>query len=200
MLLFFVLIHIALALNNGLGRTPAMGWNSWNLYGCNVNESIVRRMADAMVDSGLKELGYEYVTVDDCWQAGRGLDLKIRIDHKRFPSGMKALGDYIHSKGLKFGIYSSAGVQTCMGRAGSLFYEQEDANTYAEWGVDLLKCNQDLFTIDDNCWPEFGISRYGNIKRFTRMRDALNKTGRPIYYAMCNWGQAASWEWYLFFT
>jgi alpha-galactosidase len=142
MFLSVVLIASVAALNNGLGRTPAMGWNSWNLYGCNVNETIVKHMADAIVDTGLRELGYQYVTVDDCWQAGRGIDLKIRTDRSRFPSGMKALGDYIHSKGLKFGIYSSAGVQTCMGRAGSLFYEQEDADTYAEWGVDLLKCNQ----------------------------------------------------------
>ena len=111
--LMFSLWHFlgsAVALNNGLGQTPAMGWNSWNLYGCNVNEDIVRKMADSIVDSGLKDLGYEYVTVDDCWQTGRGMDGKIQIDNDRFPSGMKALGDYIHSKGLKFGIYSSAGV------------------------------------------------------------------------------------------
>lgn len=106
-LIFLLTIN---ALNNGLGQTPAMGWNSWNLYGCQVNETIVKRMADSIIDSGLGELGYKYVTVDDCWQTGRGVDHKITTDKYRFPSGMKALGDYIHSKGLKFGIYSSAGV------------------------------------------------------------------------------------------
>ena len=108
-IILFLMTNV-LALNNGLGRTPAMGWNSWNLYGCDVNEEIVKRMADSIVENGLDALGYIYVTVDDCWQTGRGVDGKIKIDTDRFPLGMKALGDYIHSKGLKFGIYSSAGV------------------------------------------------------------------------------------------
>ena len=177
----------------------SQGWNSWNLYACDVNEAIVRSTADALVSSGLKELGYTYVTVDDCWQVGRDSENgRITVDMDRFPSGMKSLGDYIHSRGLKFGIYSSAGIHTCMGRPGSLYYERIDAQTYAEWGVDFLKY--------DNCWSEFGISKSSNIERYTSMlvdqliskvmRDALNATGRPIYYSMCNWGQADSWEWY----
>lgn len=107
-----------------------------------------------------------------------------------FPSGVKALSDYVHSKGLKFGIYSSAGTHTCEGRPGSLGLEEIDAQTYADWGVDLLKY--------DNCANKFQISRKASMHRYYAMRDALNKTGRPIYYSMCNWGQADSWEWYSF--
>jgi alpha-galactosidase len=129
------------------------------LYGCQINETIVHSIADALVSTGLRDLGYVYVTVDDCWQVGRGQDGIILPDLKRFPSGMKALSRYIHSKGLKFGIYSSAGVETCEGRPGSLYYEEFDAKTYAEWGVDFLKY--------DNCWNELAVSKKANIKRYT---------------------------------
>lgn len=134
----FLLIATTDALNNGLGQTPAMGWNSWNLYGCNVNENIVMRMADAIVNSGLGELGYEYVTVDDCWQTGRGVDYKINIDKDRFPSGMKALGDYIHSKGLKFGIYSSAGVCIIILFLYSLHYNIKGSNMHGTCRIIIL--------------------------------------------------------------
>ena len=127
------------------------------------------------------------MTIDDCWQIGRDAAGVIQVDVTRFPSGMKALSDYIHSKGLKFGIYSSAGTKTCEGRPGSLGFEQIDANTYAEWNVDLLKY--------DNCANKIRISEKQNRARYGAMRDALNATGRLIYYSMCNWGQAASWKW-----
>jgi alpha-galactosidase len=110
----------------------------------------------------------------------------IQADPDRFPSGMRALGQYIHERGLRFGIYSSAGYKTCQGRPGSLGYEALDAATYAEWGVDFLKL--------DNCFND-GASKDRNIARYSAMRDALNATGRPIFYSMCNWGQAGSWEW-----
>ncbi|KAI9138969.1 putative alpha-galactosidase [Paraphysoderma sedebokerense] len=179
---------IVLSLDNGLGHLPPMGWNSWNRFGCNISETLIKETADVMVSSGLAKAGYEYVNLDDCWQVARDADGKIVVDQERFPSGMKVLGDYIHSKGLKFGTYSSAGFQTCAQRPGSLGYEEIDAKTYAEWGIDLLKY--------DNCYsPLKDRSRQGNINRFTAMRDALNKTGRPIFYSMCNWGEAKAWEW-----
>ena len=124
--------------------TPPMGWNSWNKFGCNVNEQIVRDSADAMVTSGMNDAGYQYVVIDDCWHGPRDANGFIAADPQKFPSGIKALADYVHSKGLKFGIYSDAGRQTCAGRPGSLGHEYQDALTYARWGVDYLKydwCN-----------------------------------------------------------
>lgn len=164
-------------LDNGLGRTPPMGWNSWNYFTCNINEGIVRSIADAIVSTGLKDLGYTYVNIDDCWAVSRNASGYIEVDPVAFPSGMKALADYVHSKGLKFGIYSDAGTMTCGRRPGSLGYEKQDAMTYAEWGVDYLKY--------DNCYNQ-GLDP---IPRYTAMRDALNATGRPIYYSLCEWGQ-----------
>jgi len=170
-------------LDNGLGRTPQMGWNSWNHYGCNVNEGVVRKTADAFVSSGLKDAGYNYVNVDDCWAWSRNATGYIQADPQTFPSGMKALADYVHSKGLKFGLYSDAGYKTCAGRPGSLGFESKDAESYASWGVDYLKydnCNT------DGTSPEV---------RYPVMRDALKKTGRPIFYSMCEWGvdNPATW-------
>jgi hypothetical protein len=127
------------ALDNGLARTPPMGWNSWNKFACNVSESLIREAADALVSSGMKDAGYQYVVIDDCWQVSRDAEGNIVPDPQRFPSGMKALADYIHSKGLKFGIYSDAGSKTCAGRPGARGYEFQDARQYAKWGVDYLK-------------------------------------------------------------
>jgi len=130
-----------------------MGWNSWNRFSCNVSEDMIRSMADAMVKSGMKDAGYEYVNIDDCWQVNRDASGNIVADPQRFPHGMKAIGDYIHSLGLKFGIYSDAGSKTCAGRPGGLGHEYQDAIQYAAWGVDYLKydwCNattQDLSLI-----------------------------------------------------
>lgn len=173
--IFFALIVEGLALNNGLGLTPQMGWNSWNHYHCNVNEDVVKKTADAIVASGLDKYGYVYVNIDDCWAKSRAADGTIVPDPVSFPD-MPGLIEYVHSKGLKFGLYSDAGNETCAGRPGSLDYELSDADTYARWKVDYLKY--------DNCHSE-------NIDpkvRYPLMRDALNITGRPIFYSMCEWG------------
>lgn len=125
--------------HNGLAMTPPMGWNSWNRFACDINEDLIRKTADAIVTSGMKEAGYEYVIIDDCWHGQRDANGFITADPQRFPSGIKALADYIHARGLKFGIYSDAGRKTCAGRAGSQGYEFQDALQYARWGVDYLK-------------------------------------------------------------
>jgi len=167
---------VALALNNGLGRTPQMGWNSWNKFGCNINEKLIRDTIDTLVDLGFVDAGYEYINLDDCWQISRDENGEIVADPDAFPSGIKALADYAHQRGMKFGLYSDAGYGTCQGRPGSLNYEEIDARTYAKWGVDYLKydnCNADPRT------PE---------ERYPIMRDALNKSGRAIFYSMCEWG------------
>lgn len=168
---------------DGLALTPPMGWNSWNRFGCNVDEKLIRETADAIVKSGMKDAGYRYVVIDDCWHGDRDAGGFIRPDPKRFPSGMKALGDYIHSKGLKFGIYSDVGTKTCGGRPGSRGHEYQDAMTYASWGVDYLKY--------DWCNSE-GLNPVG---AYTTMRDALYKAGRPIVFSICEWGENKPWEW-----
>jgi len=143
-----------------------MGFNTWNHFGCNIDESLAKATADAIVSLNLSAKGYSYVNLDDCWQVSRHADGTIQEDPAKFPGGMKALADYMHSKGLKFGLYSDAGLKTCAGRPGSLGYETIDAKTYASWGVDYLKydnCN------DNGTKPEV---------RYPIMRDALNKTGR----------------------
>jgi alpha-galactosidase len=168
---------------NGLALTPPMGWNSWNKFACNVTEKILRDTADAMVASGMREAGYQYVVVDDCWHGKRDANGFITADPARFPSGMKAIADYVHSKGLKFGIYSDAGRLTCGGRPGSQGHEYQDALTYARWGVDYLKydwCN----TGDRNAKEAYAL-----------MADALRSTGRDIVFSMCEWGTAKPWLW-----
>lgn len=130
----FLLISLACALDNGLGKTPPMGWNSWNRFGCNINETLIKQTADLMVSTGLAAKGYKYINLDDCWQIERNATTKEIIEDKtKFPSGMAALGEYIHSKGLLYGLYSDAGYKTCQGRPGSLGYETVDAQTYAKW-------------------------------------------------------------------
>jgi alpha-galactosidase len=160
-----------------------MGWNSWNKFACNVSEELIRRMADAMVSSGMKAAGYEYVVIDDCWQVNRDEQGRIQADPQRFPSGMKALADYVHSKGLKFGIYSDAGRKTCEGRPGSQGYEFQDAAQYAAWGVDYLKYD----------WCHTGTRDAR--EAYTLMSDALRATGRPIVLSMCEWGISKPWLW-----
>jgi len=160
-----------------------MGWNSWNGFGCNVDEKLIRETADAIVWSGMKDAGFQYVVIDDCWHGDRDAQGFIRPDASRFPSGMKALGDYIHGKGLKFGIYSDVGAKTCGGRPGSRGHEYQDAMIYASWGVDYLKY--------DWCNSE-GLSAVG---AYTTMRDALHATGRPIVLSLCEWGENKPWEW-----
>jgi alpha-galactosidase len=168
---------------NGLALTPPMGWNSWNKFACNINEQIVRDTAHAMASSGMRDAGYQFVVVDDCWHGPRDTNGFITADPERFPSGMKALADYVHSLGLKFGIYSDAGRLTCGGRPGSQGHEYQDALTYAHWGVDYLKydwCN----TGDRNAQEAYAV-----------MADALRQSGRPIMFSMCEWGTAKPWLW-----
>ncbi|HLY18550.1 MAG TPA: alpha-galactosidase [Bryobacteraceae bacterium] len=171
------------ALDNGLARTPPMGWNSWNKFACNVSEDLIRQAADAMVSSGMKDAGYQYVVIDDCWQVDRDAQGNIIPDAKRFSSGMKALADYVHAKGLRFGIYSDAGTGTCQNRPGGRGYEFQDARQYAAWGVDYLKydwCNH---------------STQDAAAAYSIMRDALKKSGRPIVFSLCEWGSTKPWLW-----
>lgn len=169
--------------NEELAKTPPMGWNSWNKFECKINETIIREVADAMASNGMKKAGYEYIIIDDCWQIGRDSLGNILADPERFPSGMKSLGEYIHSKGLKFGIYSDAGTATCQGRPGSRGYEFQDARTYAKWGVDFLKYD----------WCNHG--KQSAEASYTLMRDAINKAGRPMVFSICEWGTTKPWEW-----
>jgi alpha-galactosidase len=169
--------------SNGLALTPPMGWNSWNHFQCNINEQVIRDTTDAMVSSGMRDAGYQYVVIDDCWHGPRDASGFITADPQRFPSGIRALADYIHSKGLKFGIYSDAGRLTCGGRPGSEGHEFQDALTYARWGVDYLKydwCN----TGDRNAQEAYAV-----------MAEALRQSGRPIVFSMCEWGTAKPWLW-----
>ena len=168
---------------NGLALTPPLGWNSWNKFGCDVSESLIRSAADAMVSSGMQAAGYRYIVIDDCWHGKRDADGFIQPDPVRFPSGMKALTDYIHSKGLKFGIYSDAGWKTCGGRPGSRGHEYQDALQYARWGVDYLKY--------DWCYSD-DLNAKG---AYTTMREALTAAGRPIVLSLCEWGSNKPWEW-----
>jgi alpha-galactosidase len=175
-------------LPNGLASTPPMGFNNWNTTHCDssFNEEMIKGIADIFVERGLKDAGYEYVNIDDCWALPeRDENGNLVPDPERFPNGIAALADYIHSKGLKFGIYTSAGTKTCneAGFPGALDYEQQDADLFASWGVDYLKY--------DNCNNQ-GVDAQ---ERYTRMRDALANTGRPILYSICEWGQNDPWLW-----
>jgi alpha-galactosidase len=187
---FLITIAVLLALasgaqawDNGVALTPPMGWNSWNKFGCNVSEDMIKSMTDAMVSSGMKEAGYQYIVIDDCWQVKRDENGFIVADPQRFPSGIKALADYVHSKGLKFGLYSDAGTQTCAGRPGSQGHEYQDALQYARWGADYLKYD----------WCHTGTRNAQ--EAYGTMRDALAATGRPIVFSMCEWGTAKPWLW-----
>jgi alpha-galactosidase len=166
-----------------LAPTPPMGWNSWNKFSCNVSEQLIRQQADAMAASGMKDAGYQYIVIDDCWQKSRDADGNIQADPERFPSGIKALADYVHSKGLKFGIYSDAGSLTCAGRPGSAGHEFQDARQYAKWGVDYLKYDW-CYTGTRN--PEAA---------YTIMAKALRESGRDIVFSICEWGDHKPVSW-----
>ncbi len=170
-----------------LALTPPMGWNSWNHHGCDIDEQLIRETADAMIANGMRDAGYVYVNLDDCWQGERDADGFIQPDPKRFPSGMKALGDYLHQRGFKFGIYSDAGSKTCAGRAGSQGFENQDALQYARWGVDYLKY--------DWCNTGTGPAQRNPREAYATMRDALHRSGRPIVFSICEWGDNKPWEW-----
>jgi alpha-galactosidase len=198
----FVPASAAQALENGAARTPPMGWNSWNTFACNINETLIRQMADAIVSSGMRDLGYQYVVVDDCWfNPNRDSAGNLQGDPSRFPSGMKALGDYLHGKGLKFGIYEVPVAKTCAqatggypGSTGSQGHEAQDARQFAAWGVDYLKYD----------WCSGSGTINDQVTTFAKMRDALAATGRPILFSINpnsfhaktgpqrNWGDVAN--------
>lgn len=167
-----------------LAPTPPMGWNSWNHFHRDINEQLIMDEADAMVVSGMKDAGYEYINLDDCWMAlERDKEGNLQSDPERFPHGIKFLAEYVHKKGLKLGVYSSAGTKTCAGWPASLDHEDADARMFAKWGVDYLKY--------DNCNNEGRPA----IERYTKMKNALNAAGRPIVFSICEWGSNNPWEW-----
>jgi len=179
-----VTVCVVNALDNGLGLTPQMGWNSWNHFACGINETLILDTMDALVETGFRDAGYVYLNLDDCWQLSRDETThQIVPDMKAFPHGMKYLADQAHQRGLKLGLYSDAGTYTCQGRPGSIGYEDIDAQTYADWGIDYLKY--------DNCYHT--TTKYR--ERYEKMRDALNKTGVPIFYSICEWGIDHVEEW-----
>jgi alpha-galactosidase len=191
-LLMFLISALPLAVNPRatqaqapptVAATPPMGWNSWNKFGCNVSDKLIREMADSVVNTGMKAAGYHFVNIDDCWQVGRAADGTIVVDAERFPNGMKPLADYVHSKGLKFGVYTDAGRMTCQKRPGSYQHEAQDIKTYASWGVDYVKI--------DWCYAE----DLEPSVQYPKFRDAIAQSGRPIVFSICNWGVKAPWTW-----
>ena len=169
-----------------LAKTPPMGWNSWNTFGADISDAVIREMADAFVALGLDKAGYEYLVIDDCWsEHDRDPEThRIVAHHEKFPNGMKAVADYVHSKGLKFGMYSCAGVRTCANYPGSFDHEFLDAKTFAEWGVDFLKY--------DFC---FMPNTANGPLMYRRMGHALRASGREILFSACNWGSHDVWAW-----
>jgi alpha-galactosidase len=168
----------------GLAPTPPMGWNTWNTFGTNINEKLIKEMAEALISSGMQQAGYRYIVLDDAWSAKeRDAQGNLFGDPNRFPSGMKALGDYLHQKGFKFGIYNCAGTKTCAGYPGGRGHEYQDARTYASWGVDYLKYD----------WCNTGIANAE--ETYKTMRDALYAAGRPIVFSICEWGSNKPWLW-----
>jgi alpha-galactosidase len=176
----------------GLAQTPPMGWNSWNTFAVEINEQLVKDIADLFVTLGLKDVGYEYIVIDDGWMAMERDASGNLVPHpEKFPNGIKAVADYVHSKGLKFGIYNCAGWRTCAGYPGSRGHEYQDALKYAEWGVDYLKydwCNTaPIKNMDDK-------EAYAK-ESYSVMSDALRKAGRPVVFSLCEWGDNNPWKW-----
>lgn len=170
---------------NQLAPTPPMGWMTWNLFQGNISDKLIRETADAMVEEGFADAGYKYIFIDDLWQGGRDRHNNIIPDPEKFPNGIKAIADYVHSKGLKLGIYSDAAQLTCGGWTASLGFEEQDARTFAEWGIDYLKydyCNA----------PEDSATAR---LRYRTMAEALQKSGRDIVLGVCEWGQRNAEEW-----
>ncbi|NUS10821.1 MAG: alpha-galactosidase [Streptomyces sp.] len=176
------------AVGSTLAATPPMGFNDWNAFGCDVSEQLIEQTADYFVSSGLKAAGYTYLNIDDCWLThGRDAQGRLVPDPVKFPDGIKGTADYVHSKGLKLGIYEDAGTRTCAGYPGSLGHEATDAQSFADWGVDYLKY--------DNCYNQSDGSQADYVRRYTAMHDALAATGRPIVLSICEWGSSQPWEW-----
>ncbi len=168
-----------------LAKRPPMGWNSWNTFGPDISEQLILETADAMVQKGYLDAGYEYLVIDDCWSLRERDDAgRLVADPEKFPHGMKFVADYVHSKGLKFGMYSCAGLRTCAGYPSSYDHEYEDAQTFADWGVDFLKYDFCNFPAVGNCKM-----------RYHRMSMALKATGRDILFSACNWGSEEAWKW-----
>jgi alpha-galactosidase len=162
-----------------------MGWNSWNTFGCDIDAAFIRSTADATVRSGVKEAGYAYVNIDDCWMAEeRGPEGELQPNPKTFPQGLEVLADYVHAQGLKVGIYSSAGTEICQGLPGSIGYERPDAQLFAQWGINYLKF--------ENCGDHRGESAP---KRYQAMSKAPDATSRPIVFSVCEWGRNNPWKW-----
>ena len=168
-----------------LAQTPPMGFNTWNTFGPNINEQMMLEITDVMVERGYRDAGYKYVVIDDCWSMReRNENGELVADPEKFPHGMKFIADYVHSKGLKFGMYSCAGIRTCAGFPSSFDHEYQDARTFASWGVDFLKC--------DFCYfPSFANCQH----RYLQMAMALRASGRDILFSACNWGVQEPWNW-----
>ena len=182
----FVLTHTLLSQNQSqLAPTPPMGFMKWNYFGLDIHENDIKTLADAMVETGLRDLGYNYIFIDDGWQGGRDNKNNIIADPAKFPSGMKSLVDYVHTKGMKIGIYSDAAPLTCGGYTASLNFEEQDAKTFAAWGFDYLKYDYCGAPAD---W-QTAISRY------ERMAKALQNSGRDIAFGICEWGDRSPWLW-----
>jgi alpha-galactosidase len=184
LLLILASINIQSQKFEGLAKTPPLGWNSWNTFATDINEQLVKDIADKFVELGLKDAGYEYIVLDDGWMAKeRDANGNLIADPIKFPNGMKALADYIHSKGLKFGLYNCAGSKTCAGYPGSRGYEYQDARSYASWNVDFLKYD----------WCNTG--KINAESAYITMRDALKAAERPIVFSICEWGDNQPWKW-----
>ncbi len=188
--LTFLIIFLSVSLNifsqkfEGLAPTPQMGWNSWNKFGTDINEQMVKEMADALIATGLKDAGYNQILLDDGWMAMERDAQGNLVPHpEKFPNGIKVVADYVHSKGLKFGLYNCAGSKTCAGYPGSRGHEYQDALKYAEWGVDYLKYD----------WCSTG--KLNAEEAYITMRDAIYKAGRPILLSICEWGDNKPWDW-----
>ncbi|KAL9651824.1 hypothetical protein ABK040_000172 [Willaertia magna] len=184
----FTLFPLVLSYNNGIGKpTPPLGWNTWNTFGCNINETLIIKTIDMMVKTGLRDVGYEYIVIDDCWQEmERDSTLRLQADKKRFPNGIPYLVNYAKLNGLKLGIYSDVGKKTCQGRPGSFEHYEIDAKTFAEWGIQYLKL--DFCNLASGQYEQPWIY-------YSEMSKALNQTGKPILYSICNWGDKDPWKW-----
>ena len=177
---------LTISIGDELLLTPPMGWNSWNTFGRELTGDLILEVADAMVENGMRDLGYSYINIDDYWQLKeRGADGHIQINKEKFPNGIKPVADYLHARGLKLGIYSDASEYTCGGVCGSYGYEETDAKDFAEWGIDLLKY--------DYCGAPHGMQEA--IERYTKMGEALRSTNRSIVYSICEWGEREPWRW-----
>lgn len=184
LLLFLTSLNVFAQKFEGLALTPQMGWNSWNKFGTDINEQMVKEIADALVNTGLRDAGYNHILLDDGWmEMERDAQGNLVPHREKFPNGIKVVADYVHSKGLKFGLYNCAGSKTCAGYPGSRGHEYQDALKYAEWGVDYLKYD----------WCSTG--KLNAEEAYITMRDAIYAAGRPILLSICEWGTDAPWEW-----